>query len=167
MKKAIILLTTTTLLGCARTPSFTERSSESSPLAVGFSSYAAIDEVRSLLGDSPVTVVEDSRLPPGDQRPPFNILVLSISFEHLDQSGKLRLEFFNDRLMSTSFYPDDLETYLEVLNDSGVILDRGGRCKIAPYTEIWKSTDFNNRGYVNWEDERLQKEFDDWITRYS
>lgn len=167
MKQFAVLLIALTLLGCGQTPSFTDRASESSALIADFSSYASVDDVTNLLKNASVTVVEDSQLDPGDQRPPFSILVWAIPFEHMNQPGELHLHFFNDRLMSTSFYPDQMKSYLNALNDSGITLDHEGRCKMKPYTDIWKSTNFNNRGFVCWEDERLQEELNEWIMSYS
>lgn len=167
VKLALILLIGSILLGCGQPHNFTERASQPSALIADFSSYASADDVKSVLKDTSISVEEDSQLDPGDQRPPFNILVWSISFEHLNQPGKLHLHFFNDRLMSTWFYPDDMKSYLRALDRSGVALDRDGHCEQPPFTEIWKSTDFKNRGYVGWEDKRLQEECSEWIESYS
>jgi hypothetical protein len=167
MRQTLILLIASILLGCGETPSFTERASQSSALIDGFSSYESVDDVKNFLGNAVVTVVEDSQLALSDQRPPFSILVWSISFEHLNQPGKLRLEFFNDRLMSTTFFPNEMTTYIEALNDSGITFDREGHGNNAPYTELWKSTDSNGPGFVRWADERLDEELDAWIMTYA
>src|SRR5436190_1923866 len=39
-------------------------------------------------------------------------------FSHLNCTGELRLDFYNDRLMSTCFYPDRPDEYLRKLESS-------------------------------------------------
>ncbi len=46
---------------------------------------------------------------PSDTRPPYRLLVISKKNARLGgQSGELVLTFFNDRLMTTQFFPADL-----------------------------------------------------------
>lgn len=155
-------------IGCSGSPTFTERLSVTTPLTAGFNSYASLAEVkRGIIAGLPITVIEDSQLPPGDQRPPFNILTLSVPFTHLEQRGELQIKFFNDRLKSTWFYPQNMQRYVEMLNHTEVKFGPDGSCLIAPYTRITKGKDYRDREYVRWEDVRLQKESNEWIKRHS
>jgi len=69
-----------------------------------FQSYESISAVSRQLVDqaSRVKVTEDSKLPPSDRRPRFDIYTIEVpDREFCGQKGTLRLLFFNDRLAST------------------------------------------------------------------
>ena len=67
--------------------------------------------------------MEDSKLPPNDRRPRFDIYAIEIpDREFYGQKGILRLFFFNDRLAFTSFYPEQSESCLQHLRSSGITI---------------------------------------------
>jgi hypothetical protein len=117
--------------------------------------------------------VEDSRLASGDPRPRFDILQVSVpGHVHLGLRGELKLRFFNDRLSSAWFYPDDVRGYLDALAGAGVKVieaapDTEQKVAVAPYTNVWATRDFGDRLYVGWEDKRLSDQERRWIERYS
>ena len=65
------------IAGCSRT-NFTSIQSPATPLIDTFESYTSIADVQTALRSSGVTwaTIEDSHLPPGDRRPPFDILAI-------------------------------------------------------------------------------------------
>ena len=116
----------------------------------------------------PWEIVEDSKLPEGDTRPPFDILTVSVGhFEHLHQVGELRLDFFNRRLVSTWFFPQDGQAFLATLRAHGIDLIGRHELSVAPYTRIWTAKDYRGKMYVAWEDTRLRNQSNRWIERYS
>lgn len=136
-----------------------------------FESYASPAVVRAQLSPHlQVTVIEDSRLPPGDWRPPFDFLRLSVKgFQHLGHVGEVHTLFFNDRLMSTWFLPDAYEEYMATLSNSGLQppWGRAARARINRFTEIWTFRNSKGRGWVVWQDSRLAKEESRWIVDHS
>ncbi|MCA1791647.1 MAG: hypothetical protein LC667_17885 [Thioalkalivibrio sp.] len=113
--------------------------------------------------------IEDSNgLPPGDPRPPFHIRRVSLlDYDHLGTRGELVLEFFNDRLMSTRFYPVDLAGYLRRLQAEVPSLTSDTAAELPPYTKVRIGVDYWDRGFVVWEDRRLVDELSLWIKLYS
>lgn len=72
--------------------------------------------------------------------------------------GTLRLEFLNDELMATWFYPKDPTRYRASLGP------QDGRDEFATMSH---GADYLKREYVLWEDVRLRKQLDEWIRKYS
>ena len=137
-------------------------------LLPGFRSYESISVVSKHLGDqaSRVKVTEDSKLPASDRRPRFDIYTVEVpDREFCGEKGTLRLLFFNDRLASTWFYPEQSESCLQHLRSSGIMVS--DKQTTVGDTIIWSSTDYKGRRYVAWEDRRLREEQDRWISKYS
>jgi hypothetical protein len=134
----------------------------------GFASYSSPVQVRkSIPTNLEVTTIEDSGLDPGDTRPRFDVLILSIPhFNDRGHSGELRLEFLNQRLLGVWFYPDAYESYVAFLENSGLELSSEGEWN-GRLTRVWTTRDFQSRQYVAWEDTRLASEQRKWIQRYS
>ena len=147
---------------------YTRVASTRAPLLANFESYLSPAEARARLPPNLVTVVsEESSLKAGDPRPRFDFLVLSVhGYTHLGFRGELVLHFFNDRLMSTWFYPDSYQAYVDALRSSGVNITGDSR-SLGRHTEAWTSKDYRRRFYVAWHDRRLSKENERWINRYS
>ncbi len=160
----IILLT-----ACAGSDTYTRVESVRSPLLGPFESYTSPADVRrSLPAQLPWRLVTDSRLPPGDPRPAYDWLTVSLAgYADLDRTGELVLTFFNDRLASTTFYPDDPEGYMARLGISALRYDTGAEVRRPPFTLIRAATDYHGRRFVSWEDERLRRQADRWIMRFS
>lgn len=157
--------------GCHEAPEvYTSVESVKSPLVAGFASYMTPDEVSHRLSPDllPWEIVEDSQLPAGDKRPPFNILIVSVGhFEHLAHVGELKLDFFNRRLESTWFFPQNGPAFLATLRAHGIDLIGSHEMFVAPYTRVWTAKDYRGRMYVAWEDTRLREQSNRWISRYS
>ena len=140
-------------------------------LAAGLRSRQTVAEAQRELQTSQAewSVIEDSSLPPDDPRPPFDITTVSLApFEHLGVTGELVLEFFNDRLVSVRFYPEQPRRYLEVLAESEAIdlSDRRGPTSRGGAT-IEKARDHRGRTYVIWSDPRLVRKRQRWVMRHS
>lgn len=171
MKRAFIVFILLSIAsGCGRVmePTFIDVEAVTTPLIDGFESYASAAQVKDrVLSGMRWRTATDSHLFPGDRRPPYNILALSLEpFSHLGQTGELELFFFNDRLMSTWFYPSNPMAYLEAVRRAG-ILPRDRDTWTGTYTRIRTYTDWQGRVYVAWEDIRLTIEQEQWIMRYS
>jgi len=157
--------------------SFTTIKSPASPLISGLQSYWTISQVEeNFLAELKFDVIEDSKLPIGDKRPPYNFYIISIpDFAHLDQLGELNLTFFNNRLMSTTFFPNNINNYILELNKSNYNFNlntlngnSGSQSKmIPPFTEVNFALDYQKKYYVRWSDTRLNDEHQKWISRYA
>ena len=99
------------LLFCCSAPSckrYGEKKFQPSPLAGELFSGQSLQTVERKLdmmaGNFDVLV---DRTPlPSDTRPPYRLLVISKKNARIDgQPGELVLTFFNDRLMTSQFYP--------------------------------------------------------------
>jgi hypothetical protein len=171
----VALLLTVLSVACmdASSETFLERETTSSPLMGTFASYSTVDEIQSKhFQGTTWSVIEDSRLASNDSRPRFDILKVSVpGYVHLGQSGELELEFFNDRLSSAWFYPDDAQSYHAALAKAGLpVVERDSSAteeEVAPYTLVWATRDYRGRSYVGWADSRLRAQQTRWIDRYS
>ena len=124
------------------------------------------------------TVIEDSHLPPGDKRPRSDVLIVEVrAFTHCGVTGVLGLQFYNDRLTATLFYPEDLPAYLHGLAAKGIHFEpphsqadvraQAREVRLAPRTRIWLYRDYKDRDYIGWEDVKLIGEQNRWIDRHS
>lgn len=143
---------------------YTERLSPGTPLIAGFESYATRAQALARLPrGAAVKVVEDSALKPGDKRPPFSIYRVAVAgYTVCGQVGELHLEFFNDRLLGTWFFPGDAPACHAALAAAGQRVPgvSGNTMRVA-------AIDFFDRHYLMWEDARLREQIDHWIKKYS
>jgi hypothetical protein len=150
---------------------YTEIANPPTELIDGFQSYQSIEKVKQFLESKSISweVIEDSKLRDDDKRPPFNIYTVSIkNYNYLGCSGELLLHFFNNRLMSTVFYPKDIEGFLDTLKRiKKISFENGHEATISPYTKVTTYTDFKGHKYVGWVDSLLIEEMDLWISIYS
>lgn len=125
-------------------------------------------------------IIEDSRLPIGDQRPRFDILRIRIEkFSHSGETGPLELTFFNDQLARTCFYPSNISSYKRTLERTLHIefkkkfsafeseIGSFWEARIRPKTLLWICEDYKRRQYVGWEDEVLAAEMKRWVRQHS
>lgn len=156
---------------CDRSPiSFSDVPNTRTALIDGLVSYQSAKDVRRQLAPLSWEVVEDSHLGPTDQRPRFDVYTVSLKkFTHLGQVGELVLQFFNDRLMETRFFPDNVDAYLAALANAGVDLRQQSEAEVTvpPHTRLSTAIDYRKRRYVGWEDIRLAEEMKRWIKRYA
>lgn len=152
------------------TPSFLEVKKDRSRLFANLESYQSISEVRSAL--IPLAehweIVEDSGKDHDSSRPPFAIFTATIhGYKTGGDAGDLKVTFFNNRLMSTWFYPDNPERFADDLDRSLPSLKEHGSASIFPFTVVTSARDYKGKSYFSWEDSRLASEVATWIRRYS
>lgn len=146
-------------------------------LAAGFTSYADVATVRAAHADA--VVVTDIRRPATRAHPPRELLTLELRpFTHLDVPGRLTLDFFNDRLMEVTFYPDNVQAYAPALARAERGLQRqganrqvgvSGHRRVAANIAQQASPlgpSMGARAFVLWQDLRLRRELDDWDARF-
>lgn len=154
------------LSGCG-SEDYTAVEKNRSELFPGFESYAAWEDVKSSLPpDVEAKVAEDTTLGQGKSAPPYKAYAVSLSpYSHLELRGRLLITFFNDRLMTTAFYPDNLDDYLAALRKSGVAVEFSQELS-RNNTMIWIGTDFDHKQYVGWADKRLRDQQRRWLANY-
>ena len=90
------------------------------------------------------------------------------NYLHLGFSGEMNVGFFNDRLISATFYPSDSEKYVQAIaKATGIKFDSTQEATLPSHTSVRLGTDYKGREYVDWSDLRLDKEVQLWIERYS
>jgi hypothetical protein len=166
----LLLLACCCFVGCDRESpdAAARREPRRAPLMEGFESYASVSEVGQALKGAgrSFQITGESRLSDDDRRPRRDVVELEVeNFVHLGHTGRLHLSFLNDRLVSTLFFPMQMDQYLSALRSRGVSVTETP--SIDGYTTRWMHTMFDGRRYVAWADVRLEKEDEAWIRRYS
>jgi len=140
-----------------------------SPLAgelfSGQSLQTAARQLAMMAGNFDVLV---DRTPlPSDTRPPYRLLVISKKNAQVNgQAGELVLTFFNDRLMTSQFYSDDMPAARAAVESGDKLSLAAGEAHIEPSTRVWVGKDENGRSYIGWIDKTLQAEQDAWVKQY-
>ena len=112
-------------------------------------------------------IIEDRTPLPSDTRPPYRLLVISKKNARIEgQAGELVLTFFNDRLMTSQFYPSDLAVARAGVEAGQQISLADGDSHILPSTRVWVGKDEGGRSYIGWIDKTLQAEQDAWVKQY-
>lgn len=136
------------------------------PLYSGYSLEKVQHELNLKTGDW--EVIEDRRPLVSDKRPPFQIL--SIAHKGLQSfgvSGELVMTFYNDRLMTTLFYPDELNALRRALaREASINFTAQGDAQIEPSTKVWIGKDHDGRSYIGWIDLELERRQNEWIEKY-
>lgn len=160
-------------LSCNETDheSFVEVLNEHAKLIASFESYENISTIQQRLKTTGLTwslVENNSTVSKDSRRPPFHIYVIKVhAFKDSGQKGDLRLEFFNDRLMATWFYPENFTSYRSAIEERYREI-RGKQSLVLPqHVRITFARDYEDRDYIAWEDIRLREQVDLWIKRYS
>jgi hypothetical protein len=110
-------------------------------------------------------ILEDRTPLPSDTRPPYRLLVISRKNLRMEgQTGELVLTFFNDRLMTSQFYPADIAAAQASVQ--AVQQLSGSEGHIAPSTRVWVGKDENGHSYIGWIDKTLQADQDAWVKQY-
>ena len=156
------------LIASCGSESFTEVESARAPLISGFESYATRAEVMAKIPrELEIKIVDDTSLAKNNSQPLYKLYTISLSpCEHLKHRGKLQLTFYNNRLEQSLFYPEKLESYVEVFDQSGLQLGLG-RELARGNTVIWEGTDAYQKQYVGWADKRLRDQQRRWLARYN
>jgi hypothetical protein len=160
-----ILLALACVPGCRGKDEF-KPSKLIAPLASGYSLKKVQRELKLNSGDW--EVLEDRRPLTSDQRPEFRILTISRqSFAKFGTSGQLVMTFYNDRLMTTLFYPTDMEALRSGLaREAGINFSTQGDARIEPTTRVWIGKARDGRSYIGWIDLELERQQDEWLDKY-
>ncbi len=138
-----------------------------SELASGLYSGQSMEAVERKLNGGSFEIIEDRTPLPSDTRPPYRLLVISKKNERVNgQAGELVLTFFNDRLMTSQFYPADVAAARAAVEAGERLSLAGGDAHIQPSTRVWVGKDENGRSYIGWIDKALQGEQDAWLKQY-
>ncbi len=136
------------------------------PLMSGYSPQKVQRELNFKTGDW--NVLEDRRPLVSDKRPEFRMLTISRQgYAKFGAVGEVVMTFYNDRLMTTLFYPTDLEALRAGLtHEAGISFSAQGDARIEPSTRVWIGKARDGRSYVGWIDLELQRQQDEWIDKY-
>lgn len=161
-----------------------ERFTESMPDPVrfpgGFKSYQSVRAVRQTLDAAEVKyTVTPLRTPPSEKYPPGDRdTLVAPAYQHLDVTGELTLEFFNDRLYEFKFVPSDPVAYVGVLRayDARLTPDHNGRVvQTAGDLQLFSNVHFatsevgqklRSKPIAIWQDLRLKALRDEWDRRF-
>lgn len=112
-------------------------------------------------------VLEDVRPLSSDKRPPFRIFTISKPQPMYSIPGELVMTFYNDRLMTTQFFPQDLDRFKAAMQkEDGIALSSDNDAKIAPSTRVWVGKNSDGATYVGFIDKVLQAQHDAWLKQY-
>jgi hypothetical protein len=155
-----------TVVACSRLQEPGIPSGDSTPLFVGFKSYSTLDEIAPQLpARSSWEIISDSKIPARKDCPRFDEFMFAVPATHLGRTGRLRVEFINDRLRSTAFVPDDFPSYIEALRRSGLVFGPDGRATVPPHTEVWHFD--REPRFVGWADRRFDEQARVWVSACS
>ncbi|WP_028081209.1 hypothetical protein [Solimonas soli] len=146
-----------------------------------FRSYAGVDEVYKALEQAhyaPQLSSRHAKVPEGV--PPSDLDLIEVDdYQHLDQPGKLELQFFNDRLYQIEFQPRDPDAYRPLFRRQWPQLrhEKSGRSEyVSGALRIASSLDLSvsevgqilhTRPFVLWQDLRLVRQRDDWNYQFA
>jgi len=159
---------------------FTEMAADPVALLGGLNSYESLESVSAKLTAAQVKFQPTSVRPaPSGKYPPRDRdTIVAPEYKHLGVTGKLTLEFFNDRLYEATFIPSEPAEYAPKLHaaDRRVKVDRVGSSEaIVGNLRIATNVDFaitdvgrslQTKPYVIWQDLRLTKLLDEWDSRF-
>lgn len=136
-------------------------------LISGIKSFQTIEQFENYLKYNKIKweIGAHQTLSSGDKRPAYDLYIISIkNYSDMKVIGELNVIFFNNKLMSTKFFPKD--NYVEYIKriKKQVLFEKNQATEkafIPPDTEItiypWG---------VEWSDRRLKKELKDWYIKY-
>ena len=168
---AVALVLGAFIASCSREP-LDLNSAKSSPLVNGIESLSSPKDLQSRPDMARLhwSEIEGSRSSPSDAR--FSEYVAVVDGYSVDGfPGALRLDFVNEHLISTWFYPDDFNGFVAHLQHEGIRIDSKNRSEDwhvpGTATVIRIGLDHQTKNYVSWEDEQVSSLVDRWITKNS
>jgi hypothetical protein len=140
------------------------------PLIDGFVSRQSTAEVEAKLRQAAatVTVLEDGRTTEQRSkfRTPLSLRVLNVAgFSYLGVQGDLRLEFVDDELAATWFFPDDPVRFDGEIGKQRPSAASGPPTRLHAATDLRVDVDYRGRKYWAWEDVNLRQKVDRWIKK--
>jgi hypothetical protein len=137
----------------------------------GLWSYSSASEVGSTLQAAGYTwrVIDERSNDPGDPRPAFTMLQWAVDRYRVSEfNGTLQLEFFNDRLVRATYYPDDPTKFQQEATKIGWA-DEGSMevTRESGRVRVRRGTDHTGRSFFAFEDVHLLDELEAWVRRYS
>jgi hypothetical protein len=151
---------------CALTPVDApgQRKREGVALLADLKSYSSPDEVRNAVRVDSWQVVDTPAPTRDDSRPRFEHVTIDARTVLCGQVGVLRLQFVNDLLVFSAFTPDSLEECLKQMTNAALFSEAGSD---EGDRYFWRGKDLAGKPFIGIRDNRLQKEIDAWIRRYS
>lgn len=146
-----------------------------------FRSYMRVDAVMSDLQQRGyLPALESNHQPLRDDVPPHDVDIITVrEYKHWDQSGRLEMTFFNDRLYQTEFEPEDAAAYRAQQRKHlpEVPRERSGRSELTRgHLRIASSLDLavsevgeklRSRAFLLWQDLRLVQQREEWDQHYA
>ncbi len=132
-------------------------------------SYWSFEKAKQTLAYKTWDVVEDRRPLVSDRRPPYRLVVIKVpNYKDHSYAGDLVLWFYNDRLMRTEYYVQNMKEYVaHAESDQAMMIGNEGSGFIPPHTRVWMGKDADGKTYLGMQDEILKGQMDDWINKYS
>ena len=149
MLKLVLTLFLFLFVSCA---SFANNSID---LCCGLKSYMPIKKVQNIIKqrNGSYDIIEDTYLSDGRPKYRFSKIKTTI-FKYKGLNGTTFLEFFNNQLMSVTFYPENKKN---ISTDD--YFESNSIMKI--------NHDIENRLYFKWSDEKLERQLENWLKKYS
>jgi hypothetical protein len=114
-------------------------------------------------------VVEREEPGPTDGRPPFSFQTIDVGdIVDLGHRGRLRLVFYNGRLASALFTPNDASAYFaQVQGLEGAVMLPGGIVGLGSGTRVARLGLSKEGTVVEWYDACLRADQESWIAKYA
>ncbi len=140
------------------------------PLIDGFVSRQNAADVEAKLRqeNAKISVIEDSKSneQPSRFRSPLSIRVLRVAgFTYLGIQGELLLEFVDDELYATWFFPTDVARFEVEIGKQLLTVALNQPVRLHAATELWTDVDYRGRKYWAWDDVNFRKKTECWIKR--
>lgn len=151
--------------------SFLSRNAAPAVLVENVRSYQSVDQFIKTISTKRYHLRKSSAGERQNARvPPYDVQLVTIeNYRNLGFEGDLVVEFFNDRLSSVRFYPNDVVGFArEKMPQFDLSSERYEAGSLSPNVIVWTAVDRQKgRRYFGWKDVRLDTEMRLWIKRYS
>ena len=148
---------------------FTVVESKRAYLINGIESYQSVEEFKTFLVNNSLIWGEDHYSEPG-LNGSHDCIMFSITiknYSYLGFHGELDVDFFNDRLMSTTFRTNDSDNFIETFKKAmNIKFNEYNEAELPPYVSFRIMGDDNKKD-ITWYDTRLSKEKMIWLLRNS
>jgi len=139
-------------------------------LVQGVYSKLTENEARALpnLRNCKWIVKVDTNFAPQNSSMQFHMLkILIFNYEDLGVKGQLKIEFLNDRLMSTWFFPKEVDAYIDKLRFArGIKIIKENKKVKSNGCQILYYKDYKNNYYIRYDDCQVLKKYNNLIWYY-